>query len=171
MCKMLKQNINSPITSSAGRLFDAVASIIGICRTTTFEGQAAMKLEFAAQSVKTDETYEFVIDHISNSYILNWEPMIISILEDREKSVSPNHIAAKFHNTLVEMVVGVAKLAGDEKVAISGGCFQNKYLTERAIARLSQAGFTPYWHHLVPPNDGGICLGQVAACINESVKE
>jgi len=168
---MLEQNINSPITSSAGRLFDAVASIIDICQSTTFEGQAAMKLEFAAQSVKTDETYEFVIDHISNSYILNWEPMIMSILEDREKSVSPKLIAAKFHNTLVEMILGIANLAGEEKVVISGGCFQNKYLTERTIARLKQSGFQPYWHHLVPPNDGGICLGQTAACINDRERE
>jgi len=169
--KMLKQKINSPMTSSAGRLFDAVASIIDICRTTTFEGQAAMKLEFAADKVKTNETYKFVLDHVNNSYILNWEPMILSILKDLKTAISPNLIAAKFHNTLAEMIVEIAKLVGEKTIVLSGGCFQNKYLTERTIARLRQSGFQPYWHHLVPPNDGGICLGQAAACIHENVKD
>jgi len=171
MRKMLEHNINSPITSSAGRLFDAVASMVGLCQTITFEGQAAMKLEFAALKVKTDETYEFVIDHISNSYILNWEPMILSVLKDLKTKISANLIAAKFHNTLVEMIVETAKLVGEKNIVLSGGCFQNKYLTERTITRLRQEGFTPFWHHLVPPNDGGICLGQIVACFQESNKE
>ena len=92
-------------------------------------------------------------------------------MADHKKSISPKLIAARFHNTLVEMIVEIAKLAKKEKVILSGGCFQNKYLTERTIARLKQSGFQPFWHHLVPPNDGGICLGQAAACINESAKE
>ncbi len=72
-------------------------------------------------------------------------------------------IATKFHNTLAEMMVRVAQSCGEEKVVLSGGCFQNRYLTERAIKRLREAGFRPYWHQRVPPNDGGIALGQVAA--------
>ena len=72
-------------------------------------------------------------------------------------------IAAKFHNTLVEMMVQVARACGEEKIVLSGGCFQNRYLTERAVKRLREEGFRPYWHQRVPPNDGGIALGQVAA--------
>ena len=68
-----------------------------------------------------------------------------------------------FHNTLADMMVRVAQSCGEEKVVLSGGCFQNRYLTERAIKRMREAGFRPYWHQRVPPNDGGIALGQVAA--------
>ena len=72
-------------------------------------------------------------------------------------------LATKFHNTLAEMMVRVAKACGEEKMVLSGGCFQNRYLTERTVKRLREDGFRPYWHQRVPPNDGGIALGQVAA--------
>jgi hydrogenase maturation protein HypF len=72
-------------------------------------------------------------------------------------------MAAKFHNTLVEMIVAVARRVGEERVALTGGCFQNRYLTERTIQRLREAGFEPAWHRQVPPNDGGIALGQALA--------
>jgi hydrogenase maturation protein HypF len=72
-------------------------------------------------------------------------------------------LSAKFHNTLVEMMVAVAKHVGEERVILTGGCFQNKFLTELAIQRLRAAGFQPYWHQRIPPNDGGIALGQIMA--------
>jgi hydrogenase maturation protein HypF len=72
-------------------------------------------------------------------------------------------MAAKFHNTLVEIIVAVARQVGEEKVVLSGGCFQNRYLIERSVQRLIDAGFRPYWHQRVPTNDGGISLGQVMA--------
>jgi hydrogenase maturation protein HypF len=72
-------------------------------------------------------------------------------------------IAVKFHNTMAESIVRVAHHIGEHRVVLSGGCFQNKYLTERAVTRLGAAGFQPYWHQRVPPNDGGIALGQIAA--------
>jgi hydrogenase maturation protein HypF len=72
-------------------------------------------------------------------------------------------IAAKFHNTLAEMIVAVAGRGGERRVVLSGGCFQNKYLTEQTVRRLEEEGFRPYWHQRIPPNDGGIALGQVAA--------
>lgn len=169
--KMLEQNINTPSTSSAGRLFDAVASIIGLCQTTSFEGQAAMKLEFAAETVKTDITYMYEFDRMGDSYILNWEPMIIDILNDCKKASLPGFIAAKFHNTLAKMIAKTAALIGEQKVVLTGGCFQNKYLTEQTITRLSDLGFQPYWHHKIPSNDGGICLGQLVACTNKMVED
>jgi hydrogenase maturation protein HypF len=95
--------------------------------------------------------------------IIDWAPMIGEILVDLQKGVSQGAIAAKFHNTLAEMIIEVARQAVNPKVVLTGGCFQNRYLLEQAVQRLSQAGFKPYWHQRVPPNDGGIALGQIAA--------
>ncbi len=95
--------------------------------------------------------------------------MIRAIVADiRGRSSLPETFRAKFHNTLVEMMVRVAKESSEEKVALSGGCFQNRYLTERAVRRLREEGFRPYWHQRVPPNDGGNSLGQVVAAAREN---
>ncbi|MCS6936513.1 MAG: carbamoyltransferase HypF [Candidatus Bipolaricaulota bacterium] len=158
---MLQKNLNSPVTSSAGRLFDAVASLVGLRQIGRFEGQAAMELEFALGSIETDETYEF--DLLQE--LLDWEAMLRSLIGDVRAGVAVGKIAAKFHNTLVEMIVAVARRVGEERVVLTGGCFQNKYLTERAIARLREAGFRVYWHQRVPPNDGGIALGQIVKAL------
>ena len=89
--------------------------------------------------------------------------MIQAILSDVNRGVSVGEISAKFHNTLVESIIAVARHAGEDRVVLSGGCFQNRYLTERAVQRLRAEGFLPYWHQRVPPNDGGVALGQVIA--------
>ena len=89
--------------------------------------------------------------------------MILKILIDLQRDLSPGRISAKFHNTLVEVIVAIAQKVGEPKVLLTGGCFQNRYLVEHSVQRLSEAGFTPYWHQRVPPNDGGIALGQVVA--------
>jgi hydrogenase maturation protein HypF len=164
---MLKQKVNSPIASSAGRLFDAVASIIGLRQKMRFEGQAAMELEFALDSIKSDVDYPFLLsppkEKTKGAIIIDWSPMILAILKDKERKVPVGKISAKLHNSLVEIIVAVAKRIGEERVVLTGGCFQNKYLTERAIIRLRKNGFRPYWHQRVPPNDGGIALGQALA--------
>jgi hydrogenase maturation protein HypF len=89
--------------------------------------------------------------------------MIKAILADVKDGIQAGIISARFHNALVEAIVAVAKRAGQNRVVLSGGCFQNRYLTERAVRRLQAEGFRPYWHQRVPPNDGGIALGQVIA--------
>jgi len=160
---MLERGLRSPRTSSAGRLFDAVASIIDLRQVCRFEGQAAMELEFLTHQIETDATYPFDLNEGADGRGIDWAPMVHAIVHDVHDAVSTGVIAAKFHNTSVEMMVKVAQSCGEEKVALSGGCFQNRYLTERAIKRLREAGFRPYWHQRVPPNDGGIALGQVAA--------
>jgi len=160
---MLERGLHSPRTSSAGRLFDAVASIIGARQVCRFEGQAAMELEFLTHKVKTDGAYEFDLTADADGQVIDWAPMVRAVVCDVHDEVSNGVIAAKFHNTLVEMMVRVARSCGEEEIALSGGCFQNRYLTERAINRLRQEGFRVYWHQRVPPNDGGIALGQVAA--------
>jgi hydrogenase maturation protein HypF len=181
---MLAKKLNSPVTTSMGRLFDAVASLINLRQQIRFEGQAAMELEFALDGVNTGEAYPLPIADcrlpIENaeggskdssrithhaSRILDWSPMIEAILADVEKGVSVGIISAKFHNALAESIVAVAKRAGQERVVLSGGCFQNRYLTERVVRRLQAEGFRPYWHQRVPPNDGGIALGQVVAAL------
>ena len=163
---MLHQGLNSPRTSSVGRLFDAVAAILGVQHKSSFEGQAAMELESSLRGVETDERYGFDIveppDRVSPA-IIDWFPTLLGVLSDRDLGVPVSQISARFHNTLVEIILAVAHRAGDRQVALTGGCFQNAYLAERAIGRLREDGFRPYWHRLVPPNDGGIALGQLFA--------
>jgi hydrogenase maturation protein HypF len=179
---MLVKNFNAPLTSSAGRLFDAVAAIVGLRQLTEFEGQAAMELEFALDGVETDESYPLRITdrgfqgdlHARTNgraasrqqkpaAVIDWAPMSKAILNDVENGIPVGMISAKFHNTLVEAIVTVAQQVGEERVVLTGGCFQNKYLTERTIYRLREEGFRPYWHQRIPPNDGGIALGQAVA--------
>jgi hydrogenase maturation protein HypF len=170
LLEMLARNINSPLTSSAGRLFDAVSSMIGLCQVTRFEGQAAMELEFAADGASTDDTYPFDMTDEAAKYVIDWEPMIRQILADFQDSVKTELIAARFHNTLTEMIVGIAERTTERKIVLTGGCFQNRYLAERTIRRLKESGFEPYWHRFVPPNDGGIALGQLAAACRNGVR-
>ena len=183
---MLARGVNSPLTSSVGRLFDAVASLINLRQQIRFEGQAAMELEFALDGVETDEAYELRIvarrdqpssdfgqtstrptKNLKSAMILDWSPMVEAILTDVKHGVSIGTISAKFHNALVEGIIAVAKRVGQNRVVLSGGCFQNRYLTERAVQRLQAEGFRPYWHQRVPPNDGGIALGQVVAALRQ----
>jgi hydrogenase maturation protein HypF len=103
------------------------------------------------------------IGNRKSEMILDWFLMVEEILSDVKKGVSIGVISAKFHNALAEGIVAVARRAGQNRVVLSGGCFQNRYLTERAVRRLQTEGFRPYWHQRVPPNDGGIALGQVVA--------
>jgi hydrogenase maturation protein HypF len=159
--QMLRKQINAPLTSSAGRLFDAVASLIGLRQRASFEGQAAMELEFARQ-LDVRDAYPFQIEQ-GRPMKIDWGPMIRELLADVAREESNGVIAAKFHNALAEMIVIVAKKIGEQNVLLTGGCFQNRYLTERAVARLREEKFTPYWHQRIPPNDGGVALGQAVA--------
>jgi hydrogenase maturation protein HypF len=170
--QMITQQLNSPWASSVGRLFDAVASLVGLRQQVSFEGQAAMELEFAIQGEPVDEAYSFriredAIGAIDESplQIVDWEPVVLEILDDTRKGVAIGKISAKFHNTLAKIIVDVAKKIGEERVVLTGGCFQNRYLTERTVQCLLAEGFRPYWHQRVPPNDGGIALGQVFAVL------
>lgn len=165
--QMIVRRVNSPLTSSVGRLFDAVASVIDLRQRVSFEGQAAMELEYAIAPKTNERFYEYHIETDIESkerlLVVDWVPMIANILHDVFNSVPISTISQHFHNTLVEIIVDVARQVGTERVALSGGCFQNAYLTERGVLRLTQEGFKPYWHQRVPPNDGGISYGQIAA--------
>jgi hydrogenase maturation protein HypF len=152
-----------------GRLFDAVASLTNLRQHIRFEGQAAMELEFAAEKIQTDQAYELRMPARADArptkseIILDWSLLVRSVLADAAGGAGIAEIAAKFHNALAESVVAVAKRIGETRVVLSGGCFQNRYLTERTVTRLGAENFQPYWHQRVPTNDGGIALGQVMA--------
>jgi len=94
--------------------------------------------------------------------------MVVEILDDLERRAPIGRISGRFHNTLAEIIVDVSKRVDEKRVVLTGGCFQNKYLTERTVRRLEEEGFRPYWHQRVPPNDGGIALGQIWAAVRES---
>lgn len=161
--QMLRKPVKAPVTSSAGRLFDAVASLIGLRQRASFEGQAAMELEFAIQC-GIEDVYPFEVRG-QETEIIDWQPIILALLAEFQSGQMIGIIAAKFHNTLAEVVVSIARKFGQPAVVLTGGCFQNKYLTERTVRRLQAEGFRPYWHQRVPPNDGGIALGQVMAAM------
>ena len=153
---MLESGMNAPLSSSVGRLFDAVASLTGIADRNRFEGQAAMCLESAIGDIRTDETYEIA----SQNGIGDWAPLLDQLLVDRQRGLATGRIAAKFHNALANWIVAVAQTTNVRDVVLSGGVFQNVYLTERATSVLEERGFRVVTHHQVPPNDGGISLGQ-----------
>ena len=161
---MLERKLNVPRTSSAGRLFDGVAALAGVRQVCGYEGQAAMELEFAVSDPVSAGSYPFTLHEADGSWVVDWEPMIRVLLAER----SPlSVVATAFHNTLADMIVAVAERVGESRVVLSGGCFQNRSLTEAALDRLQRAGFRAYWHQRIPPNDGGIALGQVVGAAAE----
>ncbi len=154
---MLQHGINVAMTTSVGRLFDAVAAITGIARQNRFEGQAAMLLENEIGASRSEQAYPLPGG--------DWAPLISAVLADQGAGVNAALIAARFHNALVNWIVEVATSSKLKQVVFSGGVFQNRYLTERASAALESRGFDVYTHQRVPPNDGGIALGQaVMSC-------
>jgi hydrogenase maturation protein HypF len=162
--RMLDRKINCPFTSSVGRLFDAVSSLVGISDITKFEGQSAMKLEFTVNP-KIDDSYSFdIID--GELLIIDWKIMIDCILSEISNKTGPSVISSKFHNTLAHIILKIAQLLGENKIVLSGGCFQNVCLLQKSVELLEQEGYKVYWHQRVPPNDGGISLGQIAIAIN-----
>jgi hydrogenase maturation protein HypF len=122
-----------------------------------------MCVEFAATGIDMDEMYPFDISNRGGVGVVDWEPMIRAIMDDIEASQTPREISARFHNTLADSIVRMARMTEEQRVILSGGCFQNRYLTEKTVQRLREEGLIPYWHQRVPPNDGGIALGQIAA--------
>ena len=155
----LKNKLNTPQSSSIGRLFDAVASLLGLCQINQYEGQGASCLEAAALSQKSEAIYDydFLVREI---IVIDWQPMLMQILTDVPK-ISVSMIATKFHNTLADIILQIARQAGEQRVVLSGGCFQNAYLTEKVQQVLSHAGFQVYSHEQIPANDAGLALGQL----------
>jgi hydrogenase maturation protein HypF len=176
---VLASGRHAPRTSSMGRLFDAVAALTGLPQRVSFEGQAAMALEFAADK-NLHEAYPLpvgqdfqpdIVGQVANlpeqrqienlPYVADWEPLVRSVLADVAAGEPASRISARFHNALAVLAVAIAGRAGVRDVVLTGGCFQNALLAARVRAKLREAGYTVYLHHDIPPGDGGIALGQV----------
>ncbi|MDO8735316.1 MAG: carbamoyltransferase HypF, partial [Elusimicrobiota bacterium] len=160
--KMIEKKVNCPLTSSVGRLFDAVASIINLRQEITYEAQAAIELEQIADcklQIADCYEYEIIKDEI------DVKKMIIGIMDDLKNKKSKSEISVKFHNTLAKIILDICKRLKKEtkinKVALSGGVFQNSVLLEKSVKLLKNADFEVFTNSQVPSNDGGISLGQV----------
>jgi len=159
----IERRLNTPLTSSIGRLFDAVAALLGLRLQNEFEGQAAMDIEFAADQAPGSPA-PYPLD-CGPSGSLDWAPMIRTMLEDLKNSIPVPVIAARFIETLADAILLIARSAQKRTVVLSGGCFQNVLLLETTVARLRADGFTPLWSCRLPPNDGGLAAGQAVVAV------
>ncbi|TLX75736.1 carbamoyltransferase HypF [Labilibacter sediminis] len=156
----LQKNINLPLSCSTGRLFDAVASMLNICNHTDFEAEAPMKLEAIIDHTCIDK-YDFEI----RGKVISFRKMIVQILQDLKNNVPVSIISARFHQTIVAVVIKIVTLMCQKykinNVILSGGTFQNRYLLGHIEHQLQNIGFKVFTNRKVPPNDGGIALGQI----------
>lgn len=161
--QMLESGRHAPITTSAGRLFDGVAALLGLRQRSSFEAQAAMELEFAAARGSRDAEPAWPVPIIEsgegNAAELDWRPMIAEIVRQRSK-VGPDRLAARCHSSLAAAIAAIAAQVGIETVVLTGGCFQNVRLLAEASERLRREGFRVLRHRDLPPNDGGLAAGQ-----------
>ena len=163
--KMISNGINSPLTSSLGRLFDGIAAITGVRRRVYFEGQAAMDMEMAADQV-TEAHYSYEWEP-GSYYRIMPRPIVRGVVEDFLKGIRPSEISAKFHCTLIRLFSDICEIVSRERdikrVVMSGGVFQNAILLTGLTRALEDKGLQVFSHRIVPTNDGGICLGQAIA--------
>jgi hydrogenase maturation protein HypF len=162
--RMLERGLNTPPTSSAGRLFDTVATLAGVRDRVSYEGQAAVELEWLASGVAPDGAYPF--DLGGSPLVVDTRPIIRAVVADVARGGGAALVARRFHSTMVDMIAAVCgRLRVETRlgvVTLSGGVFLNALLTTEVSARLAADGFRVYRHRLVPPNDGGLSLGQLA---------
>jgi hydrogenase maturation protein HypF len=163
--QQIDKNLNSPLTSSMGRLFDAVASLIGIRNEVTYEAQAAIEMEVLSKAFVQDaRSYPYVIDQTEHGTLIRLKEMLAAIAEDVCANEFAGMIAARFHKTIAEITIDICKRArastGLNEVALSGGVWQNQVLLDLVRMGLKHEKFVVYFHKQVPTNDGGLALGQ-----------
>jgi hydrogenase maturation protein HypF len=161
--RMLKRAFNAPLTSSMGRLFDAVSSLLSIRDEVNYEGQAAIEMAMISDHRIRGE-YPFRIHKEKSPMIIDPKDIIRGVALDMRKGVSPPEISGKFHQTIASLIIKtcgtIRQIDGLNRVVLSGGVFQNVLLLSQVTGRLREKGFEVYTHHLIPANDGGISLGQ-----------
>jgi len=166
--QLLDKAVACPETSSMGRLFDGVSALLGICTRVSYEGQAAIELEAAAEA--PDKVYyPFSLDVTTVPWTIDPREILCNVLDDLRRGTPRGLIAARFHSTIIEVVRAVCVVARRERglstVTLSGGCFQNLRLLEGVTAALERDGFDVRYHRLVPTNDGGVSLGQAVVAL------
>ena len=165
VARQIERGLNTVPTSSMGRLFDAVAAIAGVRQAITYEAQAAIELEMLVDEKETG-LYAWQYTKIEDTVEVGAEPVIKSVVADARAGAPTGVIAARFHNSVAGMVAQICRDLSDElglrEVVLSGGVWQNMTLLGKTIDRLQADDFTVYTHRLVPPNDGGLALGQAA---------
>lgn len=161
--RAIERKINAPLTSSMGRLFDAVSSLLSIRDEVHYEGQAAIELEMLADK-EVGEEYPIRIHQVERPMVIDLSETIRGIVDDLEKKVPASKISGKFHRTISRLITETCKIIragqGLNRVVLSGGVFQNMFLLSRVTSELKESGFEVHTHHLIPTNDGGISLGQ-----------
>jgi len=173
--RQIERKINSPLSSSMGRLFDAISALLGIRGEIDYEGQAAVELEMAAYSSViareldeaisgNNESYPYRIVEDEGIRVVRLRDLLSAVIEDLQQGISNGRISVKFHNTVAQMTNEMCHLIADEtgirQVALSGGVFQNRLLLRKTVSLLESSGFQVFTHRQVPCNDGGVSLGQ-----------
>jgi len=173
--RMMAQRVNSPLTSSCGRLFDAVAALIGIRREVSYEAQAAIELEMAARSSSETDAYPFTIHRQDGRWQIDPSPLFGAIVEDLRRKVRTETISRRFHNGLVETLVRLACMLRQEssinRICLSGGTFNNLLVFEHLTRKLESRGFEVFTHSEVPTGDGGLSLGQALVAAHSAPTE
>jgi hydrogenase maturation protein HypF len=171
IARLVEHGLNTPPTSSAGRLFDAVAALAGVPGTqrTTYEGQAAIELELTAEG-PTDRSYPIKLRPEGDSWIVETQEIVCGVVADLLADGATGEVSSRFHRTMAEVVVAgcerLREAGGTNAVALSGGTFQNMLLLKQVIGLLEEKGFEVYRHRRVPANDGGLALGQAILADN-----
>jgi hydrogenase maturation protein HypF len=171
LLSMLRRGVGAPVTTSAGRLFDAAASIAGLAQRSTFEGEGGLALEAAAardgRALGADPARSDGVlaapASAGGPLIAEWRPAVGGLIADLRGGLPASAAAARFHAALAEIIVAVARAAGERRVVLTGGCFQNRVLLEQAALRLLAEGFVVLWPRRFPPGDGALALGQAVA--------
>lgn len=162
---MCEKGVSAPYTSSVGRLFDAVAAILDVRHRSGFEGHAAMELEWCADRGASGKHYDCspfrITQETDGCMVLDWREMITSLIDGMRERIPKEVLAAAFHDTLAHAIVMIAQQQKEERVVLSGGCFQNTRLLETTIRLLRESGFVPFRAEVLPSNDGAIAYGQL----------
>ena len=163
--QQVDKKLNAPLTSSMGRLFDAVASLIGVRSEVSYEAQAAIEMEVLSKPyIPSAIAYPYLFEETSDGILIRLKELLHAIIDDIRAGVSPGLIGARFHRTLAQMSVDICKLArektGLNEIALSGGVWQNQVILDLVRDGLEKDRFVVFFHHLTPANDGGLALGQ-----------
>jgi hydrogenase maturation protein HypF len=162
--RMMERGVNSPLTSSCGRLYDAVAALIGLRSEVNYEAQAAIELEMAIEDSGDECAYPIDLIRNGENWIIDTKPLFVSIVKDLERKSSNAAISQRFHSGLVTAFANVASLIRERtslhRVCLSGGTFHNAYLLSHLQKQLERRGFRVFSHSEVPAGDGGLSLGQ-----------